>query len=231
MKNIKKEIVCVVLVIVLIVTGSTFGFASSSNDSISIEEAINRAKVLYPNAYIYVDDNGTISIVMDAMFTSKNSIQNRSSIYAPNGGSYRNFTVPIWWDASSGIPYSIVYLPEVQINSIIQAKLNTDVFEFIIDHAAYSIDMLQNVILATFGVSISQAALLFLIGFKTYNALDWMDTQALMRVTANYQKIEIVRSSLYGYPSNMYFGWTGNYVDASPYEDFNPSFYSGVYDL
>lgn len=228
-----KKVLSVVLAILIIVLPSTHCFALS-NDSqhITKEEAVKRLSDLYPNADVYIGENGIICIV-DLSTDDSSSRENPTrSEYYPNGGSYRNFTAPLGWPADAGVPYSMVFLPADQTAALLSARLETSLISTIVSLLANHPASWVSTYLATnFSIFLSANAIVFLSVIGTYNLISWLDSAALITATNNNSTICITRASVYGFPSDIYTGWNGTYVSPSPYDSFNPSFHSGVYDV
>lgn len=77
-----KKIIIIMLVVILVFSGVSAGFAKESH--LSIDEALATAQRMYPVAEIYVKNN-VIQVI-----TSDPPMLQRSSIHAPDGGSLFN---------------------------------------------------------------------------------------------------------------------------------------------
>ena len=187
---------------------------------------------MYPNADVYIGENDIICIVNKSMYDISNREDLLRSTYAPNGGSYRNFKIPTGWSPDAGIPYSMVFLPADKTVALLNARLKSSlissIVSLLVNHSASAV---SSIIASTYGVTLSPSAILFLSGIGTYSAITWLDTAALTTATNNNSKICITRTMVYGYPSDIYTGWSGNYVVPNPYSAFNPVFRKSVYDV
>jgi len=232
-----KKIISLLLVVVLVFSFTPSGFAEEIQKAnrLPLDDALALAHEMYPGANVYIDGNDVIHVVVTGQSQQTQvqpSIQPMASDYAPNGGSYRRFTPPAYWDPNAGIPYSMVYLPADQTAGLLSAKLTSSLIGTVINWlASYPASTVATMINNAYGLSLTPTAVLFIAGLGTYNAIQWIDTAALVSVTNQYSRIRITRLTIGGYPSNVYAGWTGSYVTDDPYSVFNPTFYRGVYDI
>lgn len=234
----KKKLISIILIIALALSVSIPSLAANKNrstDRAPLEDVIAYIHSIYPDAQVVVDDNNELQILIGDQQpqTSNKSMSALASIYAPNGGSYRNYLAPPGTDPYSEFPWSKVYLPADQTVAVLSAKLNQDLFEDVIDLAAggISLSAIAAWVYSAYGIWLGPAGVSILIGIGIYNVMDWIDTYMLVNITNNYSRISIERSTTMGWPSNYYSGWVGNYVSATPYESWGPVFYSGAYDI
>lgn len=229
-----KKVIGILLTLALVISISAPSFATTGkNKKLSIEEAVERIQEMYPNSEIRVDEHEVIHILNNEPISSnRTNMATRSITYAPDGGSYRSFTTPSWWSADAGIPYSIMFIPANKTTALLVANENSSVFELIKDNlVALGVDTVIAQIATLYGVQLTAAQVYFLSGILLYSMVQAIDHDSLVGVLSQYDKVSIIRESLYGYTSNIYSGWTGDYVSPDPYDDFNPTFYNGVYDF
>ena len=68
---------------------------------------------------------------------------------------------------------------------------------------------------------------------NSYKALRWLDLHILKTAMENGtdSAISITRTVNSGVVTDLFFGWGGTYVDASPYEDWDSTWYPGDYSI
>ena len=195
----------------------------------TLEETVEEVKQMYPGCIVEVDDKDTINVlVLDPIIETRSS-----SIYAPNGGSYRGFKPPQYVvGTGSAVPYSMIYLPAEQTAALLAAKTKSGLFEDILLWiGSNSAKKVVSLVSAKYGILLSELGVLFLVGLGSYQVINWVDSAILANAVSKSSRISITRTTVNGWPSNVYGVWSGNYVTASPYQDWNPTFYAGAYDF
>lgn len=186
----------------------------------------------FPNADISIGKDGAINVVTDTPLSS--DMARASSIYAEYGGSYRNYVKPSWWTSTMGIPYSSVFLNAGETNAVLAAIIEPSLIDYILDIAqTTTIGKVIDKVKSKYGIVLTVYGIALLFGVS-YDTIKWIDEQACRKASQNSTKggaISFVRLVTNGYPTNVYSPWNSNYVTALPYDDFNPTFYSGQYDF
>lgn len=193
-------------------------------------EAFAQLEETFPNADISVGEDGSINVVTDVPLNS--NMTRASSIYAQYGGSFRNYVKPSWWTSAMGIPYSSVFLNAGETNAILAAIIEPSLIDYILAIAeGNTISNIIKRVSSKFGIVLTVYGVALLLGV-TYSAIKWIDEQACRKAAQNSTKggaISFVRLVTNGYPTNIYSPWNSDYVTASPYDDFHPTFYPGEY--
>lgn len=225
-----KKIISCILVLCMIFSISSNSFAASAYmEQPSIEDTVVQLQEQFPDAVISVS-NGVINILQMSPPVSSSSF--RVSTYAPRGGSYRKFFPP-FGVVGGPRPYSIVYLPTDIAKGFVSALQDENVFDVIVSTAiGLGVEKAIAAAAASFGITISAAAVTFLVAIGSYYVLGGYDAHLAYQATNVYSNgISIFRTTYDGWPTNMYFPWTNSYVTPDVYEEWNPTFYPGEYDI
>ena len=228
-----KKIISLILALVTIFSLTTPCFALEEQKS-SIEEAVALAEELYPGAEIHIDKQGTLHIFVD--IEVGRAAARVSQIYAPEGGRFHHFIRPALTDPYVYTPLSIVFLPHEEVEALSIALENEDLFNDIIEKAkeiggeVLTASAINEIIQAIkYGLILTAAGVLFYISQSVYSAIDWVDRYQFNQAREKYYKLCIQQLTLRGNIANVYTGWSGNYVSAAPYDDWNPMFTEGDY--
>lgn len=229
-----KKIASVLITVILAFSVALNAFAA--DDSMMSEKAkqykaIKYFESTYPGAQAIVDENGVLQVYIPEQ-QSKNTLQiTATSIYAPNGGSYRSFTPPIGSDPYGDFPYSMIYLPGDQTAALLAARNIPGLFPDVITWSATGISFACSMVYAKYGVLLNPSGIVLLVGIYTANLMNWINTTSLSYAALSTGKVCITRSTTMGIPTNIYISWSGSYVTDAPYSDWGPSFYASVYDI
>lgn len=225
-----KKMLSILLASLLITASAIPAFAATTTEETmraDLDSVLAALEDQYPDAEVYLAENGEISVVV----TESVNASKRASYYSPSGGSFRSFSPPIGYPFTSPIPYSKVFLPSDQTFALLNGVIEDGLIEDVVLWIADGVGLVITRVLAKYAITLSAAGVLFLVGLGTYQAIQWLDQAALVSVTNNYNRICITRTTTQGWPTNLYSGWVGNYCSDSPYSNFNPTFYSGVWDI
>ncbi len=233
-----KKIVSVLLVSCLVILTP---IRVSANVDIIKEEALNSViesiRSKHQNAEIIVKD-GEIHVYLANESNSRNTNlrATENKVCAPEGGIWLNFIRPwyTYFNPDAIIPYAVVYYSHDETELMYEAYTNRSLLEFLLDSniVGMGVDTFIARIAIKFGLSVDVATALFVISGEFKYAYDCINEflffQAVDIKDPSY-KIRVDYTTMNGYPVNYYAGWTGNYVTDSPYQDFEPTFHSGVY--
>lgn len=225
-----KKIISLLLALATIFLLTVPCFAME-NQKASIEEAIALAEDLYPGAKIVVDKAGVLHILP---VSTPISVSTRASqIYAPNGGRFSNFVRPPLTDLNAYAPLSIVFLPADEAEAVIIAMEDQAIFDTVIDMLSDNdpVDYIIKTIDILFGVTLTEAAVLFYQIIAVYDVIDALDDILFYSAYSQYGKVCIQQLYLRGNMSNVYLEWSSNYVSAAPFENWNPKFNHGDYSI
>lgn len=230
MKKVSKALCSFVLAMIISLNTILPCFAAEET-AISEESILAIVEQLYPGSVIHISENGTINVAL-----LEEPIRTKSSFHAPAGGSYRNFVPPFGYNvATLPVPYSKVFLPQEQTFALYQGMVTDNLFNQVIEWAASGLSYLniQDYIKAKFNLNISIAGIVFLIGIGSFEVIQWLDTVAMNTAVSKSKNgsISIMRTTVGGYPTNIYTPWDSSYVNDNPYENFNPTWHKGVYDI
>lgn len=237
MKTKVKKIICILITTILIVSMPISVFAvtadNENKDKASLEEVIADIENTYENAEIFVE-NGVINVLVteeDTFSPLTRAADETKTIYAPEGGTWRNF-VPPWYYAltpDATKPYAKVYLPHEHCEAILSTP--EPVWKLIRDSylANKTIDTIVLLVAAKYAVDISPVVALFLAGINIYSDIENMNNNAFKKAfnESSAGKVVITYTESKGWPMNIYGSWNDNYVTNSPWESFKPVFYRG----
>lgn len=223
-----KKMMSLLLVIVLVMSLTSPAMAVK-NEKPKLDVALAHLQQQYPGATITVSEEEVISVVLPSSDIAPFAA---ASIYAPDGGSWRNFTAPIGSDPYGTFPYGIVYLPGEETSMLSAAK---DLSGIIPDVVMWAADKgtaaAVGLLAAKYGISASVVGIMFLVSLQAYSYISWVDQKSLSAAARRTGKVSIELATCMGYPAYFYRTWDGTYVTDSPYESWGPSFYRGVYDV
>lgn len=159
-----------------------------------------------------------------------------SSIYAPNGGSWRNFTPPSYMiQPGSGytLPYCVTFLPGDKADALYISMTTTGLWSFLKDNPLSSLgaETVGTKILNKFGISLSTSQIVFLYSASCIYLYNTVNVNSLARAKSETAagKVRIDYTTINDVPTNYYYSWSGNYVTDSPWQEFSPTFYKDVY--
>lgn len=227
--KMNKKIISLFVVIAIMVSLGSHSFAASASvqvQSTELEVALETARELYPQADIFVGEDGAINIISNEVPQAIT----RASIYAPNGGTYRNFKRPPLTSEYALSPYAIIFLDAERTVALLNGKLKANLISSVVTAVAkYGINKATALINTEFLLALSPVGVMFLNIIGVYNAISWLDSYALQQTIAKSSSICIQRMMLQGVPSNVYMVWGGEYVTDDPYSDWAPVFYPDQY--
>lgn len=237
MKTKVKKIICILITTILIVSMPISVFAvtadNENKNKASLEEVIADIENTYENAEIFVE-NGVINVLVaeeDTFSPLTRAADETKTIYAPEGGTWRNF-IPPWYYAltpDATKPYAKVYLPHEHCEAILSTP--EPVWKYIRD--SFLMDMAIEAIVKAvkdrFALNLSPIVTLFLAGIAAYSAIESMNNNAFKNAfnESSAGKVVITYTESKGWPMNIYGSWNDNYVTNSPWESFKPVFYRG----
>ncbi|MBQ2900329.1 MAG: hypothetical protein IJE49_12710 [Agathobacter sp.] len=202
----------------------------------SLNDAIEIIRAQHENAEIVVED-GVIHVYVGE--ESKNhgvallAVENR--IWAPEGGTWADF-VPPWYtfiNPSAVIPYSVLYLPHTNADALFVTRATNGLYDLILKLIADNLDWDTIIykILIKFGVEFTKGQLLFIASSYFYNIYRGIDLAMFGNTLTNagLDGVRIDFTTVGGWPVNYYYVWDSDYVTDSPWQDFGPNFYKGIY--
>lgn len=230
MKKSFKHLCSFVLAIIVSLNTVLPCFAAEST-TVSDESILKKLEQLYPGSTIHMSEDGTINVVL-----SEEPARTKSDFYAPAGGSYRNFVPPLGYNtAILPVPYSQVFLPSDETFALYQAMKTETLLDQVADWAFQGLSYLkiQELVQAKFGLDLTMPGIVFLVGIGSFEAVQWLDSVAMHTAVSKSKEgaISITRTTVEGYPTNVYAPWDTYYVNPNPYESFNPTWHKGEYDI
>ena len=231
-----RKYISFILTVALLLCLASPALASESYDD-QIHAAITSIEEKYPDAVIKVTEKQTLAIYIPTENVSTASIAPyamNASIYAPEGGTYREFTPPLIWTPDAGIPSFISFLPSDTAQILYEMKTTPGMFDEIYDYittgSALASDLIAYINI-TFGIPITAVTAALLLTLTSVAFIDWLDVTIMESAMENGADgaISITRTTLYNVPSDVYMGWGGTYVSAAPFENWNPTFYRGEF--
>lgn len=228
-----KKLISSILSIVMTLSLVTPCFAADANNSAIDEDLLALVDTLYPGSEVRIDEQGTLHIFVDA--SVKDVMTRAGQIYAPEGGRFHHFVRPPLTDPHTYAPLSIVFLPHEEVDALSIALENEDLFNEVVDllktlgAGVPAVKKIIDTIKGKYGAVLTPAGVLLLGTYGFYSAIDWIDRYQFNQARAKYDKLCIQQLTLQGNMANVYIGWSGNYVSASPYDNWNPTFTAGDY--
>lgn len=223
----------------------TASAASLSKSSDPLDDVIGQIQAAFPTATISVED-GTINVLVpessnqgnnDTRIPGQSTRASETTIVAPEGGIWSNFRNP-WYTYinpdSHVLPYSMVYLPADRAQDLYLAMTTTGLWDFILDNplTAAGTEAIAASILARFGIAFETTSIFFLYSAAMIYLYDTVNTNSFANaIRGGSGAVRIDYTTLGGWPVNYYYAWGGTTVTNSPWQDFNPVFYRGVYNL
>lgn len=214
----------------------------TSSRASSIQDAVEIIKNANPDAEIEVIDGIIhVNIAVNQMTSPQNhreyNIQSNeaTTIYAPNGGSWRDFAPPSYMTPGSGytIPYCVIYLPGDKAEALFHTMSTTGLWDFILDNPLESAgaEAIKTKILQKFGISLSTIQIVFLYSASCVYLYDTVNKNSLDRAMSETSagKVRIDYTTINDVPANYYYSWSGNNVTNHPWQEFEPTFYEGYY--
>ena len=205
-----------------------------------IQEVIADLEKKLPGAEIRVVDE-TIHIVIsdpsDVQMFAVNTVYPLSSgrvtsVVSSEGGTFTNFDVPYYMLFQGNFaPHVQSYMPQEIVETIKFGMTYPDIYDFILEcfQLDYTQEYIQQLILATFGVSVPIGIIV-----NAYVIIDFvlsiLDYTALISAQGHSAegKVSVVRGTTDGYYSNIYYAWEGNVCStyAGLDADWNPGVYA-----
>lgn len=227
----KRKILALVLTLAMVICVTSPVMAASEDAQMSA--AIAAVKEQYPNAVVRVTEAGTLAVFVPSTGISPSSA-NSDRIYAPTGGSYTGFLPPIGY-LGYDFPICRTFLPGDLAQLFYVGRSDEDLFDQIMDAISTASNYSEAVdaVARITGFTSSAVSIAAFAACQTFDAIRWLDLYILESAMENGtdNAIYITRISTSGVMTDMFFGWSGTYVDASPYEDWNPTWYPEDYTL
>jgi len=234
----------VFLALLFVLTFPINAYASElTAEQASLQAAILTIRSRNENAIIEEID-GTLHIYFPMESNQDSNISLLSNdavtIYAPDGGLWTNFKTP-WYvamDPNSTRPYGVVFLPTAQAESMYKMRYQEDAWDYIKSLGVVSsatsavLDSAVKYLKTQFSIDLTKLQVFYLCVVTTVDLYKIANSQGFQTAYNNTaaHKIRIDYTTVNGWPANIYYSWTSAYVTNSPWEDFSPSFHSGIYD-
>lgn len=245
-----KKSLCVVFAIMVIISvlcvpvsaaeiNSEVLILENIEDRTPLNNVITTIQEANPGAIITVEDE-VISVVVtnngDRTTNFSNSVRS-GSIYAPGGGTWDNFIPPLVYQLDQNLtrPYGIVFLPANLTQILVDAK-EDEIIKTIIDDGyrdEIGVTAIQEALLDASGNYYTETQIAFLafdVSVGLFRVLNYSSLKRARDASAN-NKVRIEYCSSGGWPINYYYAWEGNYVDCTPWEDFEPRFRAGYFNV
>ncbi len=178
--------------------------------------------------HIYVSDIHDVDILFESQINTQSV--DITNVYAPDGGSYRNFGAPPYLNSSW--PYSQVYMNAKIVNSVLYYLHDSSLMEEIMEYwlMNYAADRIAAIISSTYGISIDAVMVGFFIDVLYYCGTNMQ--YSLLKTAKNNSstgKVCLTRMTENGSRFNVYTPWNSNYC---PTEfGINATWYDGVFDV
>lgn len=194
-----------------------------------IQENNSEATIRYENGtiHVYTPNTHQEEVSERGMFSA--------SIYAPNGGSWREFTLPSYVSPVNGdtIPYLVTYLPGDRAEALYTSMTVPGFWDTVTvaNLTALGVEGVKKLVAETLGIGLTNTQILFLYSeacSQLYNNVN-IYSLANAKDATDDGKVRIDFTTINDAPVNYYYSWTGNTVTDSPWQDFNPTFYAGEY--
>lgn len=135
----------------------------------------------------------------------------------------------------SYFPGSVVFLPSDESRLLYIERTAPGVIDFITESAVagLAVDAIIQKVLIKFGISLTPALVTIALSsgfFSFYKKVDLLLFSTAYS-NSNSGKVRVDFTTIDGWPVNQYYSWGSNYVTDSPWEDYEPVFYQGVYSF
>ena len=205
----------------------------AASEDAQMSAAIAAVKEQYPNDVVRVTEAGTLAIFVPSTGISPSSASS-DRIYAPEGGTYSGFLPPIGY-LGYDFPMNKTFLPGELAEVFYICRADENKFDKLINaidihsNVPDLLDYLSNLL----GIPVTTLTVSTFALCNSYKALRWLDLHILKTAMENGtdSAISITRTVNSGVVTDLFFGWGGTYVDASPYEDWDSTWYPGDYSI
>lgn len=245
MKRIRR-IVCMILVICFVsIAPIQVGAVTAVASEQSLALVVTRLSNQYPDSIVNVVDGVIHMYIPETDSVENTTYSNReistmattTSIYAPDGGIWGNFKRPwyTWLQTSPTIPSQVVFTSKAQADLLMKEATSPGIIGAIADARddGYTTEEIIDIIYNNFDVILTEILVEVPFMGNFFNFYHTVDLISFRNAYYNSQsgKVRIDYATIDGYPINYYYTWESDYVTDSPWEDYQPIFYEGIYSF
>lgn len=207
---------------------------ATSNSVTLIDSVATTIQNTFPDSEIEIE-NGVISVFRPASSRNQQSRTTTTTIYAPQGGSWTNFSPPYYYYLQTpvNLPVLKTYLPFDQAK-VLMTLLNEDgLFNYIIslNGVGLAADAIAQKVIESHGIVFTAAEIMIALSADIMSLYSRVNQTSFNRAfnASSTGKVVVEYTTCDGVPVNYYSPWESNYVDDSPWSDCSPVFQAGVY--